>query len=238
MQFVTRDQWGAKPARGPYTQQHGGEGTAIHWFGGTTPTGDHSQCAPLVRSIQEGAFQRTDAFYDDIEYNFLCCIHGYVFAGRGAGVRPAAQLEFNSQYFAVAALLGPSGGWTSPTEELFTALCDAVDDLRATAGAGPKVVTHASLMSTDCPGSALTAWVQEGAHRPGAPTPAPEPIPAPPAVRTVTVGTWPGPDSTLWDIAENHLGDPNRWRQLYSLNAKTIGDDPNSVHPGMVLELP
>jgi hypothetical protein len=49
---------------------------------------------------------------------------------------------------------------------------------------------------------------------------------------------------TLWDIAEQCLGDPQRWRDIYKLNEnKTQGDgrvfaNPDRVHPGWVLELP
>lgn len=234
MQIVTRQQWGAAPPRGQYEPLRGAKGTAVHWFGGETPSGDHSECAGLVRGIQQGAFNRTDAWYSDIEYNLLACIHGYVFVGRGVGVMPAAQgTQGNQEYFAVCALTGPSGGWTSPTDELLNALCDAIDDFRQTGGAGTLVVPHRSLMQTDCPGDALAKWVQNGAHRPGS-----QPAPGGGGGTTHVVGKWPAWDSTLYGLAAHYYHDGEQWPRIYEANKGTIGDNPDSIEPGMKLIIP
>lgn len=48
---------------------------------------------------------------------------------------------------------------------------------------------------------------------------------------------------TLWDIADIHLGDPLRWREIWRLNAGRVMqggrtfDDPNLIQPGWVLTL-
>ncbi len=39
---------------------------------------------------------------------------------------------------------------------------------------------------------------------------------------------------TLWDISEAKLGDPQKWREIYSLN-KAIIDCPHWIYPGQVL---
>jgi len=179
VEFVSREQWGALPPRGQYEVLHGAKGVAVHWYGGNTPAGGHENCAPLVRAIQVGAFNRTDGMYSDIEYNFLVCEHGFVFGGRGSGVKPAAQAAANATYFAVCALTGPSGGSTSPTPALLAGLWDAIEELRTTGPAGPEIVSHRDLMSTDCPGDALAAWVREGAPHGGLPPSPPPPAPAP-----------------------------------------------------------
>lgn len=52
------------------------------------------------------------------------------------------------------------------------------------------------------------------------------------------------PRETLWGLAEAHLGDPFRWRELWELNrGRTFPDgrtfhDPNLVHPGWSLLFP
>lgn len=52
------------------------------------------------------------------------------------------------------------------------------------------------------------------------------------------------PRDTLWDIAETHLGDPLRWREIWKLNAgHVMADqltfhDPNLIRPGWVLQMP
>jgi nucleoid-associated protein YgaU len=43
---------------------------------------------------------------------------------------------------------------------------------------------------------------------------------------------------SLWAIAEQELGDGNRWRELYDANKNTIGDNPDLIEPGMVLKIP
>ena len=52
------------------------------------------------------------------------------------------------------------------------------------------------------------------------------------------------PRDSLWRIAERHLGDPFRWREIYDLNhGRTFGDgrvllDPDLIRPGWELRLP
>lgn len=43
---------------------------------------------------------------------------------------------------------------------------------------------------------------------------------------------------TLSYIAKQQLGDTSQWKDIYDANRDTIGDDPNSITPGMVLHLP
>ena len=42
----------------------------------------------------------------------------------------------------------------------------------------------------------------------------------------------------LSDIAQEQLGDANRWKEIYQLNKDAIGDDPDLIHPGKTLKLP
>lgn len=52
------------------------------------------------------------------------------------------------------------------------------------------------------------------------------------------------PRDSLWRIAERHLGDPFRWREIYELNnGRSFPDgrvlrDPDLIHPGWELNLP
>lgn len=43
---------------------------------------------------------------------------------------------------------------------------------------------------------------------------------------------------TLSDIAQEQLGDANRWKEIYEMNKDVIGDDPDMIHPGKKLKLP
>ena len=42
---------------------------------------------------------------------------------------------------------------------------------------------------------------------------------------------------SLSKIAKEHLGDANRWRELYEANKETIGKNPDKISVGMILEL-
>ena len=39
-------------------------------------------------------------------------------------------------------------------------------------------------------------------------------------------------------IAQQELGDANRWREIYDLNKDVIGNNPDLIQPGMELKLP
>lgn len=39
-------------------------------------------------------------------------------------------------------------------------------------------------------------------------------------------------------IAQQELGDANRWREIYELNKDVIGNNPDLIQPGMELKLP
>jgi nucleoid-associated protein YgaU len=53
-----------------------------------------------------------------------------------------------------------------------------------------------------------------------------------PKVYTVKTG------ETLWAIAKQNLGSGSRWPEIYKLNTKTIGPNPDLIIPGQKLVLP
>lgn len=42
----------------------------------------------------------------------------------------------------------------------------------------------------------------------------------------------------LYNIAKSQLGDSSRWKEIYKLNKKVIGGNPNLIYPGQVFTLP
>lgn len=65
------------------------------------------------------------------------------------------------------------------------------------------------------------------------PTPPPAPPPAPTGkTYTVQVG------DTLWGIAQEFYGNGALYTKIYDANKSAIGDDPNLIHPGLVLTIP
>ncbi|MDA1081082.1 MAG: LysM peptidoglycan-binding domain-containing protein [Gemmatimonadetes bacterium] len=75
----------------------------------------------------------------------------------------------------------------------------------------------------------LIALVSALAVTPSAAT-AQEPVERP-ATHTVRTG------DTLWDLAQQYLGDPFQWQQIYQLNTAII-QDPHWIYPGQELALP
>lgn len=77
------------------------EGSLGHWAGGSADLRRHSDCAPYWRRIQRFHMETHD--WVDVAYTVAVCDHGYVFAGRGAGVRTAANgtNDANGRYYAI-----------------------------------------------------------------------------------------------------------------------------------------
>jgi hypothetical protein len=152
--FVTRDQAGLRAPKSisrNVSAESGG--VALHYGGPAANLEGHLDCVAQWRGWQR--FHMDSRGWADIAYTMGVCDHGYVFAGRGAGVRTAAQgtNDGNQRYYAVCWL---GGAGEVPTQEALDAFEWAVLNLRKT-GAGKSVRPHKSFHSTSCPGPELAA---------------------------------------------------------------------------------
>jgi len=88
----------------------------------------------------------------DVAYNIAVCPHGIVLAGRGYGVRSAAQgtNDGNNRFMAVFYMYGEG---ETPTKEMLEAGAWCVWSFRKQ-GAGREVRPHSYFKSTSCPGNA------------------------------------------------------------------------------------
>ncbi|WP_308294769.1 N-acetylmuramoyl-L-alanine amidase [Streptomyces sp. JJ66] len=183
--FVPRSAWGARPRRKyAYISDPGSGGVTIHHTGGTPfASWYHSKCAGQVRGIQNHHMDGNG--WDDIAYSYLVCTHGYVYEGRGVGIRTAANGTnvANARWYAVCALLGGSGAnYDTRTAEMVAGVRLAVARLRSNGSAGPGINGHRDHLSTACPG-ALYDLVRGGTFEPGAEYPGdPDTPPAEPGV--------------------------------------------------------
>ncbi|MFC7308866.1 N-acetylmuramoyl-L-alanine amidase [Streptomyces monticola] len=171
--LVKRAAWGARPPKEVSRRIWPGRGgVAVHHHGGKPLLIDkHSECHEAVRSTQKDHMDGNG--WDDIAYTYLVCPHGYVFEGRGPGVRTAANGTDagNDNYYAVCALVG--GQWRLAlrlydkiTDELLSGISMAIAQLRSIGGAGAQIVGHRQLTSTTCP-SRLYEYVKNGRLEPG-----------------------------------------------------------------------
>lgn len=217
--FVTRAEAGL---RAPRSVSHNvnpeNGGVAVHYGGSGGPPADHAGCVVRWRAWQN--FHMDGRGWVDIAYNFGYCNHGYVFAGRGYGVRSAAQgTNDGNQRYLAAVWIG--GGSSTPTQLAVNALEWIIVQVRKNGG-GDDVRPHRSFHSTSCPGDYLASVANHlnGASisTPSAPKPpAPKP-PAPhasapsfPLPRGYYFGPKSGPRSSVSGYY-SHRGDLARWQ--------------------------
>lgn len=171
MEIVTRSQWGARPPK--YTTAlvpSEVKGVAVHYTSmDADRVYDHADCAARVRGIQR--YHMDTKGWADIAYNFCVCWHGYVFEGRGFGIRSAGQgtVAGNDGYHAVCFLGGD------------TARDDVTPAGREALGwiirrcPGDDVRPHSWFHKTGCPGAELEAYVEAEGWRLAKPWPVPLP---------------------------------------------------------------
>jgi hypothetical protein len=163
MNLVTRAQWGARPRKGNPTPLRP-TGATAHWEGPHMGTFPHASCPAKVRGIQ--AFHMDARGWSDIAYNAVVCPHGYVFEGRGRGVRSAANgTNVGNDADGAVCYLGGEGDPFTP--EGAAAMADALHWLSP----GGQRHAHRDWKPTTCPGDTIAAWVHSpAALTPGAPT--------------------------------------------------------------------
>jgi hypothetical protein len=172
MNLVTRAQWGARPAKHREAlarkAQHG---TAVHYSASDADEqADHANCSKRVRGIQ--SFHMDGRGWSDIAYSFLACKHGFVYEGRGRGIRTAANgtNSGNDGYHAVCFLGDDTAGRDDVTDQGREAIRDAVRHCNAWAGVS-AVRPHSWFKATGCPGDDLRGWLQQGMPVASAPPP-------------------------------------------------------------------
>src|SRR5688572_5850466 len=164
MQIVTRAEWGARNPRSKLKVNVDNVlGTIVHYSGAAAERkDDHAYCDDVVRSIQ--SFHMDSNGWDDIGYNWLGCMHGVVFEGRGWDIRGAhAGTNIgNTQYMGYCFLGGDKidrDDVTKPGRDAVRYIAQQCDN-RYRFGNLNK--GHRDFNNTACPGNELYAWVTAG----------------------------------------------------------------------------
>jgi hypothetical protein len=160
MKVIYRLQWGARPAKNKAplaatAVRH----LVVHYSASDADEqADHKNCAKRVRGIQN--YHMDTQGWSDIAYNWLVCKHGYIFKGRGWGIRSAATGDANSYTVAVCFLGDDTKGKADVTPEAKKAIKSVLAFVKKRAPRLINVKGHRDFMSTSCPGDELYAFLK------------------------------------------------------------------------------
>jgi hypothetical protein len=161
VRIVGRNAWGAAPPKGRDPLLPGdARGVAVHYSGmDADEQADHANCAARVRNIQR--YHQEEKGWLDIAYSHVLCRHGFVFVGRGYGIRTAANgtREANDRYFAICFLGNDSAGRDDVTRAARRALGELIRDYQRRYPRALRVRPHSAFVATDCPGKELSAYI-------------------------------------------------------------------------------
>lgn len=161
MQLVYRTEWGARKPK-QVTKLTRVRGMAVHYSSmAAERKEDHANCPQVVRNIQN--YHMNTNGWSDIAYNFLVCWHGWVYEGRGWGVRSAANGTNigNDNYFAVCFLGGDVENRDDVTDAGRRAIWEVIQECGRRYDAR-EVVGHRDIKQTSCPGNELYTWIKAG----------------------------------------------------------------------------
>lgn len=158
--MIYRRQWGARlPKAVTGLPAENVKHLVVHYSAADSDEqADHKNCAARVRGIQN--YHMDGQGWADIAYNWLVCKHGYIFRGRGWGIRSAATGSANSFTVAVCFLGDDTAGKADVTPEAKAALREVWAFVTRK---GPNVESakgHRDFMATTCPGNELYAFVK------------------------------------------------------------------------------
>ena len=160
MNIISRDSWGAKPAKNKYSKLGEVKGLVIHWSAYPIAVGNQAEM-DQAKTIQR--LHQVDRGWNDIAYNFLVGDTGQIYEGRGFGNRSAAQggnsreeINYNNKHYVAVCWLGGSKATDKPSDKAI----ESVKWLHEQVGG--ELRPHSSFKQTSCPGDAWRQHIIEG----------------------------------------------------------------------------
>jgi hypothetical protein len=177
MDWTSRTGWGAREATARTVLPAGDvRGMAVHYSAAEADrVNDPNDCASRVRGIQRHHMDGNG--WNDIAYNFLVCVHGTIYEGRGWGIRSAANgtNDSNDHYLAVCFLGADKEGRDDVGDLGRSAIHELVAECRRRYQQATEVRPHSAFRATACPGGELRAWAAAGLPLDAGPVPPPAP---------------------------------------------------------------
>lgn len=149
MQYVSRADWGAKPAKSKVKMSSAPHGWFWHWLGVGYP--DSMSDAEIMRAVQR--YHQESQGWADFAYHWAVGRDGKIYEGRGWGIQGGATRGYNTGSYALVFLIGEG---ELPTPQMFAAAERVYD-------AGPqgaRVRPHNAVRPTSCPGDEITEYIQ------------------------------------------------------------------------------
>jgi len=159
VKIISRDSWGAKPAKKNYSKLGEVKGLVVHWSAYPVAIGNQAemdQCKTIQRLHQ------VDRNWNDVAYNFIVGDTGQLYEARGFGNRSAAQggnnreeINYNNKHYVAVCWLGGSKPTDQPSAEARAAVAWLHEQV------GGELRPHSSFKQTNCPGDSWRQWIIE-----------------------------------------------------------------------------
>lgn len=160
MKVIYRKRWGARAPKSHTPLPAGAvDALVVHYSAsGADEQANHRNCAARVRAIQR--YHMDTQGWADIAYNWLVCVHGSIYQGRGWGVRSAATGAANSHTVAVCFLGNDDKGRQDATPAARQALREVYEFVKRRTPRRIVAKGHRDFMATSCPGDELYRFLK------------------------------------------------------------------------------
>lgn len=185
MQYVTRNQWGARPPKWstPITRS---EGVFIHYNGPAVAQPVYDGISSSVQTFLQGIqrYHQDTQGWPDIAYSWACDRAGVIYQLRGWGVAGAHTLDWNTRSHAIFFIQGQG---QPATDAQWASARQIIAEHDRRFGKGFVKGHRQAPNSTSCPGDLIIADLAAGKGNVATnPPPRPLPIPTPPGVNVTT----------------------------------------------------
>ncbi|MDP6513629.1 MAG: N-acetylmuramoyl-L-alanine amidase [SAR202 cluster bacterium] len=155
MDFISRDDWHARPPKRPFTRLRSSRvvGIVVHHSGVVDPP----QGVTAVRAYER--YHMDTRGWNAVAYNWLVDENGVIYEGRGSGIVSGATKHYN---FKTESICYTGFGGKKIPEPALIGISEVIADIQSRYGGKLWLKGHKDLSSTACPGTELHAWLVNG----------------------------------------------------------------------------